>query len=384
MESPLRQQADTLGAVWGEVAGASVARHYGDSAAEYRAVREGVGIADRSDHVQLRMWGRDPVRMLQGLITNDLAGAPPGQGVYATMLTPKGRTIADLRAFRRERPEGVEVLMDLPREALEGTRAHLRKFVPPLFARWAEVGAEMGMIGVYGPHSRALVGRVLATELPDLAEDGFIEVAFGSEPLLVVRTLEAGLEEGCDLFGAATALPSLWDALLAQGADLGVRPVGFGVLETLRIEAGRPRYGHELTEEVIPTEAFQESGLLQRAISFSKGCYTGQEVIVRIAHRGHVNRHLRGLLLGDASAPAPRTPLLHPESGKQVGRTTSAAVSPLLGQTVALGYMRREIGPGGTVRVGSAEGKEATVAALPFAAVRERGREREPTRSSGS
>ncbi len=372
MESPLRQQAEALGAVWAEVGGRRVPRHFGNGAVEYTAVRANVGIADRSDQAQIRVWGRDPVKMVQGLITNDLAGAPPNQGVYATMLTPKGRTIAELRAFRREAPGGVEVLLDLPREALEGTREHLKKFVPPLFARWADVSEEQGCIGVYGPRARELVGRVLGDEVPELPEDGFVETSFGSEPLLMVRTLYAGLEDGYDLFATAAALPALWDALLAQGVDFGTRPVGFGALETLRIEAGRPRYGHELTEEVIPTEAFEASGLLPRAISFTKGCYTGQEVIVRIAHRGHVNRHLRGLLLGDAPAPAPGTPLYHPETGKQIGWTASAAISPLLEQTIALGYVRREIGPGGMVRVGGPGGAVATVAALPFEASRNR------------
>jgi folate-binding protein YgfZ len=142
--------------------------------------------------------------------------------------------------------------------------------------------------------------------------------------------------------------------------------VGFDALETLRIEAGRPRYGAELTEEVIPTEAFEESGLMERAVSFTKGCYTGQEVIIRIAHRGHVNRHLRGLLLGDA-APEPGTRLFSPESGKDVGWITSVTHSPLLGQAIALGFVRREMEPGATVRAGLADGAVATVVKLPFA-----------------
>ncbi len=121
-----------------------------------------------------------------------------------------------------------------------------------------------------------------------------------------------------------------------------------------------------MTGETIPTEAYESTGMMPRAISFTKGCYTGQEVIIRIAHRGHVNRHLRGLLLGDAPAPAARTPLFHPDTGKEIGWTASAAFSPRMGQSVALGYVRREVAPGGTVRVGSAEGAEATVSGLPF------------------
>jgi folate-binding protein YgfZ len=365
-DSPLREEEEALGAAFTEVAGRRVPRHFGDSMAEYRAVREAAGVADRGDRAQIRLWGRDPVKMVQGLLTNDLAGAPSGRGVYAAMLTPKGRTIAELRAFRLERPDGAEVLLDLPREALEGTREHLRKFVPPMFARWADVSAETGALGVYGPRSREMVARVLGTEVPALEEDAFTEAALGEDRVLVVGTRGAGGEEGYDLVAPAAALPELWRALLEEGAPLGARPVGHGALETLRVEAGVPRYGAELSEEVIPTEAFEAVGMMPRAVSFTKGCYTGQEVIVRIAHRGHVNRHLRGLRLGDGPAPAPGTQLFHPETGKPVGRITSVAFSPLVGETVALGFVRRELAPGDRVRVGAPDGAEAEVAALPF------------------
>ncbi|HYJ80890.1 MAG TPA: glycine cleavage T C-terminal barrel domain-containing protein [Longimicrobiaceae bacterium] len=353
---------DAAGAVWAEVGGRRVVRHYGDSLAEYRAVRESAGVAERCDRARIRLWGKDPVRMVQGLITNDLAGAPAGQGVYAALLTPKGRTIADLRAFRRDLPTGVEVLLDLSRDALEGTREHLKKFVPPMFARWADASDELAALGVYGPRAAELVGQVLGADVGGMAEDANREALFDEVPVLVAATRYVGLEEGFDLFVPADAASALWKALV----DAGARPVGQGALETLRIEAGRPRYGAELTEEVIPTEAFEETGLLGRAISFTKGCYTGQEVIIRIAHRGHVNRHLRGLLLGDAPAAAPGTPLFNPASGRESGRLTSVAWSPRLAQTVALGYVRREVEPGGTVRLGSAEGTEARVVRLPF------------------
>lgn len=370
MESPLHGEAAARGATFGEVAGVTVPRRFGDGTAEYRAVREAAGVVDRHDLARLRLRGRDPVKMLHGLITNDLQSAAPGQGVYAAMLTPKGRTIAELRAFTLQRPEGVEVLVDLPREALEGTREQLKKYVPPMFAKWEEVSDRIGVIGVYGPRSRQLASLVLGAEIPPLAEDAFVEVEWGGvgEParVLVVGTRCAGGEEGFDLFAPSPALPALWRALLADGAALGVLPVGFAVLEALRVEAGRPRYGHELTEETIPTEAFESVGLMPRAISFGKGCYTGQEVIVRIAHRGHVNRNLRGLLLGDAPLPAPGTPLLHPESGREMGRVTTAVHSPLLGQTVALAMVRRELGPGDRVRVGGEGVVEATITGLPF------------------
>jgi folate-binding protein YgfZ len=360
-DSPLRAEQDAAGAVWTEVAGRRVARHYGDSQAEYRAVREGAGVAERGDRARIRVWGREPVKMVHGLVTNDLLKAPPGQGVYAAMLTPKGRTIAELRVFRRELPGGTEVLLDLPREALAGTREHLKKMVPPMFAKWADASDELAELGVYGPKSREIVARVLGGEMPE-AEDATVEASFGGSAVMVAATRYVGLEDGFDLFVPAEKAPALWTALL----DAGARPIGLGAVETLRIEAGRPRFGADLTEDVIPTEAFEETGLLERAVSFTKGCYTGQEVIIRIAHRGHVNKHLRGLLLGDAPTPAPGTRLFGGAAAKDVGWLTSVAWSPMLGQTVALGYVRREIEPGADVHVGAADGAPARVMKLPF------------------
>jgi folate-binding protein YgfZ len=347
------------GAVFAEVAGREVARHFGDGAAEYRAVRESAGVAERADRARFRLWGKDPARMVHGLITNDLLKADAGRGVYAAMLTPKGRMVADLRVFRRA--DG-EVLVEVAREALDGVREHFRKMVPPMFARWADVTEDVAGLGVYGPRSRELLSAAIGAEVPALEEDAFAEPELGGAALLVAGTREAGGEAGYDVFVPADRAAALWTALV----DAGARPVGFGALETLRIEAGRPRYGTDLTEETIPTEAYESIGMMERAISFTKGCYTGQEVIVRIAHRGHVNRHLRGLRLGDAPVPAPRTPLIHPETGKEIGWATSAAFSPRLGETVALGYLRRELQPGMRVRVGAADGPEAEVAALPF------------------
>lgn len=359
----LRGVLEARGASFAEVAGRAVARHFGDPAGEYRAVREGAGLADRSgDRARVRLWGKDPVKMVHGLVTNDLLAAPAGQGVLAAMLTPKGRTLAELRVFRRTTPGGTaEVWLDLAREALEGTREHLKKFVPPMFARWADVTDSTGCLGVYGPRAREAAGRALGAEVPALAEDAFVEAAFAGERVMVAGTRAAGGEEGFELFADAGVLPALWEAL----AQAGARPIGFAALETLRVEAGRPRYGAELTEEIIPTEAYESTGLMERAVSFGKGCYTGQEVIVRIAHRGHVNRHLRGLLLGEHPAPPARTPLFNPATGRESGWVTTAAASPRLGQTVALAFVRRELGPGATVRVGAADGPEATVAALP-------------------
>lgn len=331
------------------------------------AVRRSVGVAGREDRARIRLHGKDPVRMIQGLITNDLAGAPPGRGVYAAVLTPKGRIIAELRAFRLtpdENPSATEVLLDLPREALPGLREHLRKSVPPMFARWEEVTDRTAMLGAYGPRAAEVVGEVLGVDVAGLEEDALREVRFGTDLVRIVGTREAGGEVGYDLFVAEETQSRLWPALLRATEARGGREVSATELETLRIEAGRPRYGAELSEEVIPTEAYESIGWMERAISFTKGCYTGQEVIVRIAHRGHVNRLLRGLLLPEDAVPG--APLLHAETGKPAGRLTSVIRSPLMGEMIGLGYLRREIAPGATVRLGETGDATARVVALPF------------------
>ena len=159
--------------------------------------------------------------------------AEAGRGVYAAMLTAKGRMIADVRVFRRA--DG-ELLIGIAREALEGTREHLKKFVPPLFARWADVTDDVVEIGVYGPRSRELLGRALGAEIPELAEDAFVEPEWSGARLLVAATREAGGQEGFDVFVPAERAAELWTALRGRGMEIGARPVGFGALETLREE----------------------------------------------------------------------------------------------------------------------------------------------------
>jgi folate-binding protein YgfZ len=395
----LHRVHEALGARFGEVAGREVPRHYGDPGGEYAAARSHAAVVDRADRALVRLHGRDPVRMIQGLVSNDVAGAPEGQGVYAAMLTPKGKMIADLRVLRR--PQG-DVLLELDAGALPGVLEHLRRYVPPLFARFEDVTGALGVVGVYGPAAARVVGEALGADLPEgMPEEAYVAVAGpragghgdaaaggasgagrsrgngeAGEPrrvaatgsggvgsggadreVLVLRTLYAGVD-GYDVVAPRDRLEAVWHALVEAGA----RPAGHGTLEVLRIEAGRPRWGAELDGTVIPLEA----GLGDRAISQSKGCYTGQEVIIRILHRGHVNWHLRGLLLGEAPAPARGTVLVRAGETKPVGRVTSACASPAQGQTIGLGYVRREVEPPAELRLGGPDGAPARVVALPF------------------
>ena len=301
---------------------------------------------ERTDRAFVRVYGRDPAKMVQGLITNDLLLATDTRAVYAGLLTPKGKLVAELRAYRRND----EILLETPRAALDNLLAHFRKFVPPLFARF-EVTDNVSLLGVYGADSAQVVSRAFAVAAP-AAED---EIA-RADNLVIIRTHYAG-DPGFDVLvegDSTTARERLSTA--------GAAPGDADTLETLRIEAGTPDWGAELEENVIPLEA----GLRQRMISESKGCYTGQEVIIRILHRGHVNRQLRGLLLGGLDAPAKGTQLFNTE-GKPIGTITSATTSPQLGQTIALGYARRELTLPAAVHLGAANGPLVTVVELPFA-----------------
>jgi folate-binding protein YgfZ len=329
-------------------------RNYGDPSAEYDAARSAAVVVDRCDRAFIRVHGRDPVRMVQGLVSNDVTAATAERAVYATVLTPKGRMVAELRVLRRD----AELLLDTDAAAAEPLSAHLRKYVPPLFARFEDASDAWAMLGVYGPAAAAVLLAVTGAAVPDAAvEDVACDGVVGDATVVIVTTSHIDVP-GYDVFCPAAAVDDVWRRLTAAGAV----PMGHATLDVLRIEAGRPRWGAELVDTTIPLEA----GLRDRAISETKGCYTGQEVIVRVLHRGHVNWLLRGVLLGDAPAPAPDAALLGEADGRRLGRVTSAAWSPKHGQTVALAYVRREVAPPATLRLGAVDGPAATVVMLPF------------------
>lgn len=316
----------------------------------YDAARAGAIVVARDDRVQLRAHGRDPARMVQGLITNDLDSADATRALYAAMLTPKGRMVADMRIVRND--DG-SLLLDLDRHALDALLAHVKKYVPPMFARFEMLEPARALVGVYGPRAAAIVRSVTPLDVKDYAAEYAVA---RTDDALAIATREAGVP-GFDLLVPAERAAALRTALL----DAGAVAADTETVELLRIEAGRPRWGAELDENRIPLEA----NLRERAISTSKGCYTGQEVIIRILHRGHVNWQLRGLLLGQAAPPPAGTELSAQDAGgKTVARVTSSVRSPLLGETIALAYVRREVEPGSALRL--SDGAPATVVELPF------------------
>lgn len=345
---------EDAGGVRGDYHGQTLVRHFGDPSAEYRAATTGAAVFDRSHRTRLVVSGRAPGQMLNGILTGRMPSAPTeiasseseaesvwaGTATYHTVLTPKGKMITDLWATLLGDEASAGYLLDVPVAGRDGLLALFQKVLPPRFAAVRDASAELSTISVVGPDAPELVsrlalsGHVPADELGMLDEGAWRSLGSPTDGLLVVRTAEV-LPEAYTITGPAKAVIALWERLVAEGA----RPAGLGVWSTLRVEAGRPSFGTDMDEDTIPVEA----GIADRAIDHAKGCYTGQEVIVRIRDRGHVNRHLRQLGLGDVPTPARGTELLAADgSGKVVGRITSAVQSPARGEVLALAYVARD------------------------------------------
>ncbi len=359
----LRLALERAGAVSGDYHGRTLVRHFGDPAAEYGAATTGLAVFDRSHRVRLAVKGRAPGKMLSGVLTGVMPQPPAdlGEGVwggratYHAVLTPKGKMVSDLWAALLGPEESAGYLLDVPVAGADALRASFAKLLPPRFAAVADVSESTAMITAVGPGaasalSRLALGlRVEPSTLGSLAEGEWRSVGAPASALRVERTQEVW-PEAYSVAGPAEAVAAMWQALV----DTGARPAGHAVWSTLRVEAGRPVFGTDMDEDTIPPEA----GIDGRAIDHTKGCYTGQEVIVRIRDRGHVNRSLQRLELGDVPTPVAGAELLATDgTGKVVGRVTSAVQSPKFGGVVVLAYVAR-----GVERV-LIDGREVTVPA---------------------
>ena len=356
MTAPLHGPEAGLGSV-GEVAGHTVVLHHGDPAREYEALRSGAMLVDRSERLRLTLDGEKAGETLGGLVTNDVQALQPGEGAYACALTPKGRILADVRVFVLH---GHRILVDSPPRCAASLLAMIRKYVNPRSARYVDVSAELRNVGLFGVQSRRIVAEltgIAAPLLQVLPLYGHMSVELDGRPLVVARVPDVGLE-GYELFGSGELLAELCESAQARGAT----PTGLEAWDVARIEAGRPEWGIDMDEQTIPQEANMDD---LHAISYTKGCYTGQEVVARVHFRGHVNRHLRGLRT-TAEQPLPRQAQLTDATGKVLGDVRSATLSPRLGN-VALAMVRREVEPGTTVNATWEGGAaDVTVWPLPF------------------
>jgi folate-binding protein YgfZ len=355
----------TGGTTVGDVGGQSVVLAYGSVAAEYEALHARAALFDRSHRGRLRVSGERAAEMVAGLVTNDISGLAPGQGCYAAALTAKGKIVADVRVFVEEG----SVLVDTPPRAAAPWAAMVKKFVNPRIAPHSDETARLRDIGVFGINARHVVSVVTGVQAPALtalAPYAHVTVNIDGATVLVSNVPDLGME-GFELIVPAESHAALWERAVAAGAT----PAGLEAWEIARVEAGRPEWGLDIDDTTIPQEAnFDEL----HAISYTKGCYVGQETVARVHFRGHVNKHIRGVRAAGVEPP-PRGATLHDEAGTQVGDVRSAVRSPMLGG-IALAMVRREIAPGAQLiarwRAEDADESAAhaerrvDVAALPF------------------
>ncbi|MEX2106675.1 MAG: glycine cleavage T C-terminal barrel domain-containing protein [Solirubrobacterales bacterium] len=306
--------------------------------AQYRQLREECGLLDRSDRGKLLVSGPDAAEYLQGQITNDVESLQPGDGQYAALLDRKGHMQADMRVLR---PAEEEILLDTEPQARDTALRHLQMYSIGRDVAVTDVTEERAILSLIGPRSAEVAGTAA------LPENACEESSVGTVPCLAV-----GTRHGVDLVAAAADAERLTEVLLGAGAV----PVSAAAAEIVRIESGIPRFGAEMGSETMPAEA----GIVEEAVSFTKGCYIGQETVARLHYKGRPNRHLRGLRLSGQAEPGAVLQL----GEKEVGRLGSAGVSPALGP-IGLAILRREAEPGAELTVGE-DGVTAEVTDLPF------------------
>jgi folate-binding protein YgfZ len=328
----------------------------------YDEARSSAVVVDRSGEGRLRLTGADRVSWLQGLVTNDVAALQPGEGCYAAYLTPQGRMISDLRILATREA----LLLDVPTVARAAVASRFEQFIITEDVLVEDVTARIARLAVHGPQAPAVVGQALdvpVATLQALSEHSHIDVEFEDAPVFVAGCQALG-GPGFDIYCAGDRVTDVAARLFAAGAH----DITADAWDTLRIEAGLPLFGVDMDTETIPLEA----GLEDHAISQTKGCYVGQEVIIRILHRGggRVVRRLVGWTAEapspeDTLPPAPGTPIA--VDGKGIGRVTSAAWSPTLGRLVGLGYAHRDhADPGVRFTIAAEPPVAAAVAALPL------------------
>jgi tRNA-modifying protein YgfZ len=328
---------------------------YQTSHEPYRAIHEGAATGAVAARAQVAVAGKDRASYLQGLLTNDIQGLTAGAGCYSAWLTPQGRMLTDMHVFE----SGDMILLDVPADQLQSTLQRLDQFLFSEDVQLADLADSLRGVWLHGPEAAVLSERVLAGASgaggwPDYQN---VRTEFNGAPAVIARVDQLGVPGFC-----IYVAPAHEAALLNRLHEAGAVEADAAALEACRIEAGYPLFGIDMTEDTIPLEA----GIEQRAISFTKGCYVGQEVIIRVLHRGHgrIAKKLMGLRV-DGAVP-PRGAKLF-GGGREVGAVTSAAASPRYG-AIALGYLHRDfVAPGTSVEVEAVGARSAaTVTERPI------------------
>jgi len=322
----------------------------------YRAIRERAALGQVAERLQIAVAGNDRAAYLQGLLTNDIPTLKPGTGCYSAWLSPQGRMLTDMHVLE----SGDMILLDVPAETAAEVLRRLEQFIFSEDVRVSSLADVMAGVWVHGPGASALLERVMtdAQGIAAWTEYHHARFTFGAHPVSIARISQLGVPGFC-VYIERAASPALRAALERAGAA----SVPQEAIDAARIEAGYPVFGVDMTDDTIPLEA----GIEQRAISFTKGCYVGQEVIIRVLHRGHgrVARRLVSLRV-DGAVPARGARVY--SGDREIGSVTSAAESPRAG-TIALAYLHRDFtSPGIVCETDTPSGRavsQVTEAAIP-------------------
>ena len=298
---------------------------------EYRAARETVALIDKDYRAYLRFAGPDRVRYLNAILTNNIKDLPSGQGNVSLFLSPQGRIQAEIETYSEiESLFGVSYAMirDLLVPAID-------KFIIMDDVTLTDETENFGTLALEGPRAVGVSNALTALDLQDFRELEFREVLVRGIPCRIVRRSPGGMP-GAEFVVRTEHLSRLWETLQEAVASIGGQAMGYTALNALRLEQGIPWFGYDFGDKQIPHEA----GLQDSHISFTKGCYTGQEIVERVRSRGQVNRVRVLLKIGHAEPPSSGTLLL--ADGKEVGHITRGAFSPALQSAIAMAYVRRE------------------------------------------
>jgi glycine cleavage system T protein len=339
--------------------GWETARSYGNPVMEHQSVRNQAGLIDQSHRGKLRLKGKDRIDFLHGMVTNDIKKLTPGTGLYAVFTNDKAKMLSDARIYCL--PDALWV--DLEPEVTDKIQKHLDKYILASDVTIENLTDAFGLLSLYGPSSHEIMTHMIGSE-PSMKEHSTMTFSLDGVSSLAARNEITG-EAGYDLYVPIDRIVPIWKHLIQIGGPYGLQPVGLEALDSLRIEAGIPRYGTDMDESNFPMEA----GLEKRAISYTKGCYIGQETIARADAQGRMNKRLMGLELTSKSAPKTGQSILAPPDsmgiqGQVIGTITSAIASPTFGNLIAMGYLHRDFAkPGKNVMI---EGTPAKVVSLPF------------------
>jgi folate-binding protein YgfZ len=355
LETPLAALHKNGGATIGAWFGCALPdRFSNDWIADYRAAKESVALIDKNYRAYLRLSGPDRARYLNAILTNNIKDLRDGNGVVSLFLNPQGRIQAEIETYGTGDSLWC-VTFAMIRESLI---LALEKYIIMDDVTLTNETDLYGTIALEGPRAAELVKTIAGVDLANLGELSFREGAVAGISCGVTKRSPGGVA-GAEFLAARADLPKLWETLREEAARVGGRPMGYEALSALRLEQGIPWFGYDFGEKQIPHEA----GLQDSHISYTKGCYTGQEIVERVRSRGQVNRVRVLLMFSGLEAPASGTSLL--ADGKEIGHATRVAYSPALQAPIGMGYVRRENSAiGSEIELGSGK---ATVIIPPHA-----------------